>query len=407
MTRAFDLDRRRLLLGGAALAGWSALPSRAFASPRLIGTDRSLLIVELSGGNDGLDTVIPYGDDVYHAARPTLARTADEVLVLDDYRGLHPGLGRLHAEYGEGRLAIVEGTGYPDPIRSHFSSFDVWHAADRRGRQLPNGWVGRLCETHFPDRAGSSLVVHVGNDVPYSLYSPTHPPTSFVISRSYRWAGDEQEVSAYEDSAGMDDSGPPGDGDPVSKLDVLRRALTEGQASSSAIRRATAAYRTPVEYPGGAFSAALREVAGIVNGDVGSRIFSVQLNGFDTHTDEEQRRRLLMRTLDGGLGAFLEDARRTEAGRNLVVMVFSEFGRRVAENGARGTDHGAAAPMFIAGAPVKGGLYGAHPSLEDLDGGDLKFTTDFRSVYASLISGWFGLDAPAVLGAEYPTLPVV
>jgi len=405
MSAPSGFNRRQALLGGAALAGWSVLPGRARASvsPPIVGSDHSLLIVQLAGGNDGLDTVIPYADDAYHAARPTLGRRADEVLVLDRYRGLHPGLRRLAEEYEAGHVALIEGTGYPDPIRSHFSSFDVWHAADRRGRRVSEGWVGRLCGQRFAEVRDSNLVVHVGNDVPYSLHSTTHPPTSFVLARSFRWAGNEREVEAYEEGATTTD--PAGKGS--SSLDLLRRALADGQASSSAIRRATAGYDTSVDYPGGSFGSALRDVAGILNGNIGSRIFSVELTGFDTHADEFQRRRILMRQLDAGLGAFLEDMRRTEAGRKLVVMVFSEFGRRVVENGARGTDHGTAAPMIVAGAAVKGGLYGAHPSLTDLEDDELRHTTDFRSVYGTLISKWFGADATAVLGAEYPTLGFV
>lgn len=402
MSAHTNFNRRQLLLGGAALAGWTMLPgrARAAASPRLPGSEHSLLIVQLAGGNDGLDTVIPYADDAYQAARPTLARREGDVHVLDSYRGLHPELRRLTEEYHAGHLALIEGTGYPDPTRSHFSSLDVWHAADVRGRQVTEGWVGRLCAARFAEVKDSNLVVHVGNDVPYSLHSTTHPPTSFVLARSYRWAGNEREVAAYEEAAPLRE----GTGSGSSQLDLLRRALADGQASSSAIRRATASYETTVDYPGGPFGAALRDVAGILNGDIGSRIFSVELDGFDTHADEFQRRRILMRQLDTGLGAFLEDMRRTEAGRNLVVMVFSEFGRRVVENGARGTDHGTAAPMLVAGAAVKGGLYGAHPSLTELEDDELRYTTDFRSVYGTLISNWFGADATAVLGAEYPSL---
>jgi len=403
------IDRRELLRAGAAFAGWCALPAGALASP-ILGDDRhSLLILQLEGGNDGLDTVIPYGDDAYHAARPTLARAREDVLALDDYRGLHPELTRLRDEYEAGRLAIVEGVGYPDPIRSHFRSMDVWHAADRRGRQLPEGWVGRLCAARFADRTDPELVVHVGNEVPYSLHSATHPPTSFVRSRSYRWAGDSREVRAYEEAAPAPQAerSTEAAGDGTDPLDLVRRALADGQASSDAIRRATAAYETPVAYPAGPFGEALREVAGIANGDVGSRIFSVTLSGFDTHTDEDQRRRSLLRVLDEGLGAFLEDQRRTAVGRELVVMAFSEFGRRLVENGARGTDHGTAAPMLVAGAAVQGGLYGEHPSLTELEDQELRFTVDFRSVYATLVADWFGADAKRVLGAEYPRLPLV
>jgi len=419
------LDRRQVLARGAAALGAFALATdRAHAAVKLIasrplgleGAPRSLLVLQLSGGNDGLSTIVPYGDDAYRAARPVIAIPASDVLRIDDYRGFHPALTQLRAHYDAGKLAIVEGAGYPDPIRSHFKSLDVWHAADPAGRSVPEGWLGRLARAACEGSTDPNLCVHVGGRVPYSLQSATHPPVSFATPTGYRWAGTESERASFERSAELDTYGsetPPddrnakGDARELSNLEFLRRVLADGESSSERIRRAAASYRTPVEYPADALGAALHDIAALIHGDVGSRILSCELGGFDTHTDLPGRHPRLMRELDAALGAFLTDLERSEAGRQCVVMAFSEFGRRVAENGARGNDHGAAAPMFVAGPAVKGGLYGAHPSMTDLDEGDLRFTTDFRRVYATLIESWFGVKHQRVLGKHYELLPLL
>jgi uncharacterized protein (DUF1501 family) len=410
------LDRRRALVGLGGLAGLSLLSSRAGGAVRLLaspalapkGAARGLVLLQLSGGNDGLDTVVPFENDVYRRLRPTLARKKAETLPIDDRRGLHPSLARLRKAFDAGQVAIVEGAGYPQPIRSHFQSLDVWHTADHRGRDAGEGWIGKLCQAAFAGESNPNLVVHVGANVPYALHSTSHPPASFVVPQSYRWAGGESETEAYERAGGMEGGEPgPKRREGESSLEFLRRVLADGQSSSQEIRRAVARYRTGVEYPRDALAAALRDVAALVNGDTGTRVLSVELGGFDTHTDARPRRENLLRQLDGALGAFVEDLGRSEAGKNAVVLVFSEFGRRVAENGARGTDHGCAAPMFVLGHRVKGGLHGEHPSLEELDEGDLVHTTDFRSVYAAVVERCFGVLPEKVLGARYPRLDVV
>jgi uncharacterized protein (DUF1501 family) len=194
---------------------------------------------------------------------------------------------------------------------------------------------------------------------------------------------------------------------PASNLDYLRQVLADGQASSAAVRRAAAQYSTDIEYPSTPLGAALHDVAALIGGDVGSRILSVEHTGFDTHDNQSGRHRGLMRSLDMSLGAFLADLEGSEAGRETIVLVFSEFGRRVKENGAQGTDHGVAAPVLVAGPGVQGGLFGEHPSLTELDDGDLSHTTDFRSVYGTVIERWFGADSERVLGGSFPSLDLL
>ncbi len=354
------------------------------------------MILQLSGGNDGLSTVVPYADDAYQKARRTLRFEERECLRLDDYRGFHPALERLHACFQEGNLALVEGVGYPRPNRSHFKSLEIWHTADPRGRSAGDGWVGRLCASAFGADARPNRVVHVGPDPSYAVHSSAHPAAVFSVPEIYRWVKNEGELER------MEQDGESGSGEQA--LSFLRRRMREARDSSAAVRSAVARYATTVDYPGGSFGHSLRIAAALLDADIGTRVVSLELGGFDTHNDQRDRLGKLLRTLDQGLGAFLADLQRTESGRDTLVLVFSEFGRRVAENGSRGTDHGCAGPVFLAGAGVKGGLYGKHPSLIELDEGDLVHTTDFRSVYATAIEHVFGLDPATVLGGDHPRL---
>jgi uncharacterized protein (DUF1501 family) len=384
------IDRRAVLRAALGLGLAAPLAAGRRVAPQDGG--RTLVLVQLSGGNDGLSSVVPYADDGYGRARSTTRRSAAELLRLDEYRGLHPGLVRLRAAWDQGSLAIVEGVGYPQPNRSHFKSLDVWHAADRRGRSAGEGWIGRLCAAAFGDEPDPLRVVHVGGAVPYSLFSTRHPPTAFSTPQGFRWIANEAEVARV-----LDEGAGRGEGRSAQVLSGIRAAMDEARIASATIQAAAARHRPSVAYPSGPFGQTLRTVAALVHGELGCRVLSVELAGFDTHTDQRQRHDRLMTTLDEGLGAFLADLTASEAGRRSVVLVFSEFGRRVQENGSHGTDHGCAAPAFLAGSDVRGGLHGRHPSLEDLDQGDLAYTTDFRSIYAALIEGCFGIPAGEVL----------
>jgi uncharacterized protein (DUF1501 family) len=252
--------------------------------------------------------------------------------------------------------------------------------------------------------------VHVGGTAPYSVHSTTHPAVSFEAPASYKWvATREDDLEAYEKAGGVrspakkdDDAKSSG-----SVLDRLRGVLTDAVASSMRVRRAVAEYAPRKEYPDLDFSRNLRVAAALIQAQIGSRVISLEIDGFDTHDNQRARHDQLMRQLDSGLTAFFDDIRGTSAGDETLVVVFSEFGRRLKENGSRGTDHGVAAPMLVLGSRVQGGLAGRYPSLSELDDGDLVHTTDFRSVYGTVIEKWFGADHKRVLGAEYPLLPLL
>ena len=244
------IDRRHLVRGLGSLGGLALL--RGSATARRTTTERTLVLLQLSGGNDGLSTVVPYGDDAYHRARGTLHRTGKELLALDGYRGLPKSLKRLHAHYQEGGLAIVEGVGYEDPVRSHFRSLDVWHTADVRGRAAGEGWIGRLCEAAFGDDVRAERVVHVGRNAPYSVYSTRHPALAFAQPHTYRWMHNEEELEglAVQDaSEASDESGAPGPEAATARerrLARLRRVQHDAHASSKAVREAIAPHAPTV-----------------------------------------------------------------------------------------------------------------------------------------------------------------
>ncbi|HEV8111969.1 MAG TPA: DUF1501 domain-containing protein [Planctomycetota bacterium] len=409
-----QLDRRQVLAGASAVFGcFSLSASDARTGLRLFlpatgpagdPTPRTLVVLQLSGGNDGLSTVVPYGDDVYNRSRTATRIDGKDVLRIDGYRGLHPELKKLKSVYDQGQLAIVEGCGYPEPIRSHFRSMEVWHTAQARGRSAGEGWIGKLCDAAYGKESTAEFVVHIGASAPYSVYSVSHPAIAFATPEGYRWVStDRDDLKAYRASSEKSE----GSHDGRAVLDRLRGVLAEAQESSIKIRRAAAGYKPKAEYPQDEFGNSLRAAAAVIDARIGTRVLSIELGGFDSHNNQRNQHDDRMRRLDAGLGAFLEDLRGTSAGDHVVVVAFSEFGRRVKENGSGGTDHGVAAPMFVAGTKVHGGLHGKHPSMTDLKDGDLVHTTDFRSVYGTLIDEWLGVDSSKVLDARYPRLAIV
>jgi uncharacterized protein (DUF1501 family) len=400
-----EFDRRSILSGLAAMGGLALFGDSASAAARFVAGGAQdeedegpiLVVLQLAGGNDGLCTVVPHADDIYHANRDTTRVRAADVLRIDDYRGFNPLLGGMHRIWERGEMAIVEGVGYPNPNRSHFASFDIWHAASLRGKAGGDGWLARLAgELRTGGSNDVNRAVHVGDRLPYSLFSPETSGVCFRDPGQYRWDKNEQAICDTAD----------GDMDTASRMARVRNTFLQARDSSAAIRDAVGRYEPRVEYPDSDLGYSMSVLAALIQGGVGARVLSVELAGFDTHVGQRPRHDYLLTKWDTSLSAFLEDLRGTPAADRTTVVVFSEFGRRVAENASVGTDHGTAGPMLVIGPKVKGGLYGRHPTLEELDDGDLIFNTDFRSVYATLVQDWMKRDAETLLGAAYPTLPL-
>lgn len=319
------------------------------------GDDRHLVLLELAGGNDGLSTLVPHGDDAYLAARSATRIDPKTLLRLDDYRGLHPAATSLRDLWDRGELAIVEGVGYPSPHRSHFLAREVWGTGSEHGRAAGDGWLGKLL-AHIDPRQ-SAPAVHFGDHLPEALRSTP---------------GDRAWLRP----------------DPQADLQGTSTRPAPG-----------------VAYPDCQVGATLRATAALLRSAAPPRVVSLTVPGFDTHADQREAHDRLWLAVDRSIGAFLRDLRGTSLGPRTLLMVFSEFGRSLAENPGRGTDHGSAAPVFLCGEPVRGGLFGKHPSLSGLAGCDLMHTTDFRQVYATLLQHWFGVDSALVLPGGWPRLP--
>ena len=398
---------RKGLYGIGLTAGLPALLGRtsaALAAEALAGNQekypgRVLVVVELSGGNDGLNTVVPFRQDEYYRVRPTLGIPRGDLLPISDDRGFHSSLVGFERLYKDGLMAIVEGCGYPNPSLSHFSSMGFWHTGVPNGGETL-GWVGRLADAHSPEPK-QNLIVNIANSQSLAVRSRVHSPLVFNSPDQFHRSGTAAEKAALATLS----AGPT----PNPSLAFLRSTARNADESSAFVRQAWSAYRTPIDYGIGGLGADLKKVAALISAGMPTRIYYVSFRGnsFDTHVHQaDLHSRLLMYTADAVRG-FMEDLKRLGRIDDVAVVMFTEFGRRVEENASRGTDHGVAGPMFIVGKGVDGGFYGRHPSLTDLDDGNLKMTTDFRRVYSTMIEEWMGYGDPAaILKGDFPTLGV-
>ncbi len=409
------LSRRAMIKDGflAVSAGMimPAIFSRGIASARAQSIDgshiaqaasgRTLIVVQMAGGNDGLNTVVPFGDSLYHKMRPTLAIPDAKVLPLDTRLGLHPNLAPLKQIWDAGHMAIIEGVGYPNQSLSHFQAMDIWQTLDLNGTGS-QGWLGKLVSGWVDQDGHPFKAMDIGVQTAQALASISAPVPTLSSVNTYR---------IYPDPADTDNGN--------ARLQALMKlynsypktspyaALLDttalsAQVGSRTLHEADAKYQTSVTYPTGPFAAGLKILAEAIVEDLGLRVGYVTLGGFDTHANQQTTHDVLMKTLADGLSAFYSDLSKHGKADNIVIMTWSEFGRRVEENGSQGTDHGTAAPMFVLGNPVNKGVFGEPPNLSSLDNtGNLKYTTDFRSVYATVLDRWLGASSQDVLGGSF------
>jgi uncharacterized protein (DUF1501 family) len=400
------------------------------ATQAVTGKDGTILVVlQMAGGNDGLNTVVPYADDAYHVARPRLRLTADQVLKIDNHIALNPRLGGLKSLYDEGNMAIVHGVGYPNPNRSHFRSTEIWQTASDADHTLSEGWLGRYFD-NCCSGADPTVGVAIGEETPQAFAAKNPTGVTFSRPEQFRFRLSEPNsgpMSAEEiffrqlnEAGGSEDSGTaasnaggsigaiPGRArNNLSTLDFLRRTALDAQLSSDKILAIARKYKSTVPYPQGQLAASLNIVARMIAGGLPTRVYYASQGGFDTHAGQINTHERLMGEFNDAVAAFIVDLKQQGNFGRVLLMTFSEFGRRVQENANGGTDHGAAAPMFVLGGAVKAGLFGKYPSLTDLDRGDLKFNTDFRSVYGTILDKWLKAPSESVLGRKFPTLGIV
>src|SRR5580693_222836 len=394
-----ESSRRDLLRLGMYGIGVSAaaLPMPLFAqavASQANANGKILVVLELSGGNDGLNTLVPYGDDAYYHHRPNIGIPRKEVRPIDDHFGFSRGMAGFERLYKNGKLAIVHGCGYENPSFSHFTSMAYWHtAAPNSGEQY--GWIGRLADEIAP-QAPPNFIVDIDARQSLAVRSRRHVPVVFDDPNKFTRDSffDEREVLQSGNDSGKVDN-------PSRKF--LLDTAQSARDASKLVQQAWSKYRSPVDY--GVVGLDLPKVAALIDAGMPTRLYytAYRNNAFDTHVFQNDTHKRLLTYASDAVAAFLQDLERIGRADDVVVMVFSEFGRRVPENVNLGTDHGAANLMFVAGKPVNGGQYGAVPSLTKLDVGDnLIYQTDFRRVYATMIAGWLGLkDTRPLLNGEF------
>ena len=365
---------------GASMLKPSAFTSVAEAAALAEANGKILVILELSGGNDGLNTVVPYGDDAYYRHRPEIGLPKSQLRILDDHFGLNPGMSGFEELFKDGKMAIVHGCGYENPSYSHFTSMSYWHtAAPNSGEEY--GWVGRLAD-NLDSTGSSNFLVNVAARQSLAVRSQQHVPVVFDEPSRFTREAFSQEREALSHIADV------GDIDNPSRRFLLDIARSANDASEL-VREAWSNYSSPVDY--GVNSLDLPKVVSLIESGMPTKLYYVSYrnNAFDTHVFQNNVHRRLLTYTSDAVSAFVRDLERIGRADDVALMIFSEFGRRVPENVTLGTDHGAANVMFVVGNGVKGGHYGEVPSLTKLAEGDnLAYTTDFRRVYQTLISGW-------------------
>ncbi len=387
------------LAGSAAISLSGVIPDFLLGASRPaagMGREKILVVVQLSGGNDGLNTVVPYGDDDYYKNRFTLAIGKHQVLKIDDQVGFHPALTGFEELLQSHQLSIIQGVGYPNPNRSHFESMDLWHTAHQVNAQNPVGWLGRTVDTRMSD--ASLPAVHFGQGLqPLALKTSKRPVPSI---RSI----DNFKLNVLHDNKFKD------------KLSALIRSPrdTENSLLSYVHESSNVALETShrlegisetgsmeFSFPQTELGRNLGVIARLIGSGLSTRIYYTTLEGFDTHSNQGASHQSLLNNLGNSVASFMNQMKAQGNAERVVLFSFSEFGRRVRENASAGTDHGTAAPVFACGSAVRCGLIGKHPSLIDLDQGDMKFQIDYRSIYSDLLKNWMGIDPEPIVGGSF------
>ncbi len=392
------MDRRKFIKNSALASSLFFVPSfvKAFESvaTEQLGYKR-LVIIQLAGGNDGLNTIIPHNNDIYYNSRPQLAITKD-IIKLNDDLGFHPSLGPLRSLFDNGELSIINNVGYPNPVRSHFRSMDIWQTASGSDEYLQSGWLGRYLDTH-----GEKPYNALDMDEQLSL-AMKGEHFNGIATNDYRVLYNTSKdpyfknvLNHYNDAHLSEHN-----------LGYLYQTMIEAKSSANYIYENTKVKLSQEEYPKNGFARQLKNVAQFINSGLETKVFYTSLGGFDTHANQPNRQNRLLSQYANSVSAFVKDLKRNETFEDTLILTFSEFGRRVKQNAANGTDHGSANNVFIIGKKLKkAGFYNDLASLSDLDdNGDLKYEIDFRTIYATVLSQWLKADDTAILNKSFDKL---
>jgi uncharacterized protein (DUF1501 family) len=417
--------------GVGLVAATGFVPSFLTRTAQAAGAEKDspiLVVVQLSGGNDGLNTVVPFTDDLYFKARPTLGIRGKDTHKLNDSLGLHDRMKPLKAEFDEGRVAVIQNVGYPNPDRSHFRSMEIWHTgANKDERHEINGWLGRYfdaqCKGSDPKDDQGQIGVSFGKVMPQAFRNVSNVGLALDNPDTFQWnaSGETVALAKAQESIFSKLNKPRGghsmgggrlanlggiSGNEAETLDFLRHTAMNAVLAGDRIRDVLAKYKTG-PYPNSQLGSELRMISKLIGGNLPTKVYYASQGGFDTHANQSGSHARLLGDFSDSVAAFLKDMRDQKNHQRVIVMAFSEFGRRVEENGSGGTDHGTAAPMFVFGEKVKGGVHGAAPDLANLDGGDLRYRIDFREVYAPILEDWLETKSETVLNRKFNKLPIL
>lgn len=397
------LIKRRSFIKVGALASAGLFTPKLFANlgaPMVQAGNKVLVVLQFSGANDGLNTVIPYRNDEYFKQRPSIAISKDKVLTLTDEIGLNPSLTALKDLYDNGHLAILNGVGYPDNSRSHFRSMDIWESASASNQYLQTGWIGRYLDQVNKHKDSTTRAIEVDDLLSLALkgnqtfgLALKDPKKFYQVTQSDYI----KQLASLKHSY-----------DHENTVDYLYQTLTKTVNSADYILDQATIGMTKMEYPNTKIGDNFKTVASLIFSDIDTKVYYLSLGGFDTHTNQVNRQDALFKQVNAALKVFTDDLKKNNRFDDVLVMSFSEFGRRVAQNASGGTDHGAASSMFLmSGGLKKSGLLNDIPSLTELDQGDLKYTVDFKQVYATILKKWLNADDADVLGEKYDLLSFI
>ena len=369
--------------------------------------DPALVVIQLSGGNDALNTVVPYTNGIYQDSRKAIRLEEHEVHDLNGKLGLHPSMGPIKNLWEQGNVAIVNGIGYPTPNRSHFRSMDIWHTAESVD-VAPDGWLGRTIREIDPEHQNVVAGVNFGRGLPRALHCKGVPVASVGNLATYGLMPDIEDMATRDLALDIFTRmyGPREGRDAI--LEAIGDTGMSAYLGADILRAAPEQYRSSVEYGDNMIAQQMKDIAQVMLADVGTRVFYTQHGSYDTHSGELQNHATLWDELSNAVGDFFADLEEHGRKDDAIVMVFSEFGRRIDDNGS-GTDHGSGGVAFVMGNPVKGGFYGEYPSLDPIDQveGDMAYNNDFRGLYSTLLDGWMGIDPNPILGGNYEQFDMI
>ena len=395
------IKRKEFLQIGSLATASLMLPKflKAFEKPAMVPPgNKVVVVIQFSGGNDGLNTVIPVRNDIYYRERPKLGIEKDKSLLITDEVGLNPALQSFKGLYDDGNLAILNSVGYPNPDRSHFRSMDIWHSASASNEYVNTGWIGRYLDAQCKGCDKPTQALEIDDVLSLALKGEESKGLAFKDPRRLYSSSNEKY---FKDINADHQKG-------EETIDYLYKTMSETLSSADYIFQQSKSHPTSETYPGTELGKDLKTIASLIFSDINTKVYYVSLGSFDTHVNQEGQQKRLFTELNDAVKAFTNDLKKNNRFQDVLMMTFSEFGRRVSQNASGGTDHGTANNMFLIGGGLKEkGLLNAMPDLSDLNEGDLKYKVDFKNVYATVLNKWLGANDKAILGKSYEQLSFI